>query len=47
MSYKIYKRYTIIGLQGFDNYENLNQIEVSLDSNSLTNGLFKYKKCKC
>ena len=46
MPYEIYEWYTIIGLQGFDNYKNLNPIEVSLDSNSLINGLFKYKKYK-
>ena len=41
---KIYKRYTIIGLQDFDNYKNLNPIEVSLDSNSLINEIFKHEK---
>ena len=46
MLYEIHKRCMIIGLQGFDNYENLNPIEVSLDSNSLINELFKYKKYK-
>ena len=47
MLYEIYKRHMIIGLQGFDNYENVNPIEVSLDSNSLINELIKYKKYKC
>ena len=46
MPYEIYEWYTIIGLQGFDNYKNLNPIEVWLDSNSLINELFKYKKYK-
>ena len=41
MLHEIYKRYTVVGLQGFDNYKNLNPIEVSLDSNSLINKLFK------
>ena len=41
MLHEIYKRYSVVGLQGFDNYKNLNPIEVSLDSNSLINKLFK------
>ena len=44
--YEIYKRYTIIGLQDFHNYKNLNPVEVSLYSNSLMNKLFEYKKYK-
>ena len=31
MSYEIYKRYTVVGLQGFDNYKNLNPTEHLLD----------------
>ena len=34
----------VVGLQGLDNNENCNSIEVSLDSNSLMNELFKYKQ---
>ena len=31
MSYEIYKRYTVAGLQGFDNYKNLNPTGHLLD----------------
>ena len=36
----------ITGLQGFDNYDSFNPIDVSLDSNILINELFKNKKYK-
>ena len=46
MSNEIYGRYTVVELQYFDNLKKLNPIDVSLDSNSLINELFKYKKYK-
>ena len=46
MSEEIIKTIHVLGLQNFANYERMNLIEVSLDSNDIIQRLVKYKKLK-
>ena len=46
MSQEIIKTINVLGLQNFINYEGMNPIEVSLDSNDIIERLAKYKKFK-
>ena len=44
MSQEIIKAIHVLGLQNYVNYERMNSIEVSLDSNDIIEKLVKYKK---
>ena len=46
MSQEIIETIHVLGLQNFVNYEQMNPIEVSLDSNDIIKRLEKYKKFK-
>ena len=46
MSYEIIDTIQITGLQNFDNYQKLNPVEISVDSNKIVNYLLNYKKYK-
>ena len=46
MSWETIKTIHVLDLQNFINYERMNQIEVSLDSNDIIESLAKYKKFK-
>ena len=46
MSYEIIDTIKIAGLQNFDNYQKLNPVEISIDSNKTVNYLSNYKKYK-
>ena len=46
MSQEIIKTIHVLGLQNFVNYERMNLIKVSLDSNDIIERLAKYKKFK-
>ena len=46
MSQEIIKTIYVLGLQNFVNYDRLNPIDVSLNSNDIFEKLVKYKKFK-
>ena len=46
MSYEIIDYVQITGRQNFDNYQKLNPVEISIDSNKIVNYLLHYKKYK-
>ena len=46
MSMEIIETIHVLGLQNFINYEQMNSIEVTLDSNEVIERLANYKKCK-
>ena len=46
MSHEIVDTVHIYGLQNFDNYGRLNQVEITIDSNKIIEKLSSYKKYK-
>ena len=46
MSQEIIKTVYVLGLQNFINYERMNPVEITLDSNEIVEDLSKYKRSK-
>ena len=47
MSQKIIKTVHVLGLQSFINYERMNSVKITVDSNEIVEDLSKYKRFKC
>ena len=47
MPQKIIKTVHVLGLQSFINYERMNLVKITVDSNEIVEDLSKYKRFKC